>query len=234
MNIPTVLVCGILGISACRGITDEGAAVQQIALDFRHLAGAGAAPPDFVSVLEAIRLRTSVNGVENVQTLPLGQSDSTAVFDVSVQDGSVRFIVDVFSNNQTTLYVADTTLAVDADNFAVQIIPRPVNGVLVVWPRTPQPFTTVHDDLTRTAARWLIRNAGSSPLRWNVDSLASDGVLACRVFPQFESCTVPLLLAPSAVPDTVEVVFDDVPAGVNRSITFISSVGDASFATGIP
>lgn len=228
------LACGVLSAGACRGITDEGPGAQRIVLDLSRLVGGAAAPPDFVSVLDTARLRVGAGGTETSQALPLGQSDSTVTFEVTVPSGSVRFRLDVTSNNQMPLYVADTTVTIDADNFAVPIAPRAVNGVMVVWPRNP-PYDTTFFFRRRQVkvARWALRNAGSDSLQWNVDSSGTDGAAACFTLRE-TNCFFPQTLNPSLEPDTVIVVFDSIPPDSTRMITFTSTVGQASFATGVP
>ena len=237
MSIPALMACGILSAAACGGVTEEGPAAQRIVLNLSRLVGGAAAPPDFVSVLDTARLRIAAGGTETSQAQPLGQSDSTVSFDVTVLSGSVRFRLDVSSNNQTPLYEADTTVTIDADNFAVRITPRAVNGVMVVWPRNPT-YDTVRDPargLVFLRARWLLRNAGTLPILWNIDAKASNGVVQCTVYPRQENCEIPVTLnpAPLTAPDTVEVTFTT-PIRVARIITFTSNVGRARFATGIP
>jgi hypothetical protein len=243
MSIPALMTCGVLSAAACGGITEEGPGAQRLVFDLSRLVGGSAAPPDFVSVLATAGLRYGAGGTETSQVVPLGQSDSTVSFDVTVPSGSVRFRLDVLSNNQTPLYQADTTVTVDADNFAVRISPRAVNGVMVVWPRNPLyfQFTTATGRLTVT--RWLLRNAGNLPIQWRVDTVSSDGVFQCTAYPRQENCKIPLTLNPSTStenpttptePDTIEVVFTSPPAGPTRTITFTSNIGQASFATDIP
>lgn len=233
MSIRALLVCSILGVGACGDTTDAGSRPPQIVLDLHRLVVGAVPPPDFVSVLDTARLRVAAAGQEASQVVPLGQSEATATFDVTVPSGSVRFRLDVFSNNLTPLYVADTTVTVGADNFAIRIRPDTVNGVMVVWPRNP-PYTTSPASGLKSA-RWMLRNAGNLPLQWSVDTVASDGVFQCTVYPSQANCKVPLTLNPSppTTADTVEVVFASID-GPARIITFKSNVGQASFATGIP
>ena len=233
MSIPALIACSILTVAACGGVTEEGPPVQRIVFDLSRLVGGSAAPPDFVSVLGTAGLRIAAGGTETSQALPLGQSDSTVTFEVTVPSGSVRFRLDVLSNNQTPLYVADTTVTIEADNFAVRIAPHAVNGVMVVWPRSPAYDSTFFFRRRVKVARWALRNAGSDSLKWNVDSLASDGAAACFTFRR-ANCFFPQTLNPSLEPDTVVVLFDSIPPDSTRIITFTSNVGQASFATGIP
>jgi hypothetical protein len=216
-------------------MTDERSE-NRITLNLRSLVGGNAAPPDFVSVLDTAKLRVTAGTLDTTQVLPLEQSDSTAVFDVAVESDSARFRLDVLSNNLTLLYQADTTVAVNLDNFAVQITPRAVNGVLVIWPRNPRDtlFTDPDGGFFIMEQR-LIRNAGSIPLVWNVDSLASDPIFLCRVRPSQDlDCRTQHTLNPSPVPDTVEVFYPRNENSPTRIITFTSNVGQATFQTGIP
>lgn len=229
-----LLTVGLLGVGACRGMTDEGSGGHRITLDLRSLVGGIAAPPDFVSVLDTARLRITAGGLDSTQALSLGQSDSTAAFDVAVQSDSARFRLDVFSNNLTLLYRADTTVPI-VDNFAVQITPQPVNAVMVIWPRHP-PYDTTDSagDIFFIEARWQIRNAGPAPLLWRVDTLGTDYVLSCFVFPRQKPCLTQDTLLPSDLPDTVAVFFGIPDTAVGRTVTFTSNVGQATFETGIP
>jgi hypothetical protein len=221
-----------LAISACGGEgTGPGPGVARLTLDLHALVAAGAPIVDPVSVLDSAKLTISSASKENLQVVPLGLGDTSAVFDVSVEKGSVRFHLDILSTNQSLLYQGDASSTIDQDGFAVSMTPAPVNPVMVIWPRTP-PFG---QDGTLIIARWLLRNAGPDSLVWHVDSI--EGLQECsrlRGQPTFENCFAPQTTGSGTEPDTVVVFLLATGAGGPGTISFSSNTGDAVFATGLP
>jgi hypothetical protein len=233
LSLPGAAALGAaLAISACGGEgTGPGPGVARLTLDLHALVAGGAPIVDPVSVLDSAKLTIRSASKENVQVIPLGLGDTSAVFDVSVDKGSVRFHLDILSTNQTLLYQADAATTIDQDGFAVSMTPAPVNPVMVIWPRTP-PFGRDGDLII---ARWLLRNAGPDSLAWHVDS--TQGLLGCqrlRGAPAFENCFVQQTTGSGSEPDTVEVFLLATGAGGPGTISFSSNTGDAVFATGLP
>jgi hypothetical protein len=234
-----VALSWLTGVAACgQGVTEEGAGSARMVLDLRALVGTGAPIVDPITVLDTARLTVASEGDERRLALPLGQGDSTVSFDITAKTGEVRFTLDILSTNQTVLYQGDVTTTVDEDDFAVSITPQAVNPVMVIWPRIP-PFTQINfGNGTFFVARWLFRNAGPDTLRWFLDLERTDGVVDCTFFPSRPvdptTCLEQTFTVRSAEPDTVVVTFLPIGPGLTRTVTFMSEVGEASFATSVP
>lgn len=210
--------------------TGADARPSRITVDFLPLLGARAAD-DFITTFARVDLTIVSGNDQSTQTLPLGESDSTATFNVTLKPGPAAFRVRVFSNNDAELYSGSASTTVGQSDFSVSITPAAVNAVLLIVPRNPTLFPDP-DNVIR--AQFLLRNAGTQVLQWSVDFDASRGLIGCEVSTDFAGC-VDRSLDPSPSPIGVNVIFDpDVPESEWR-MTFTSpTVGTASFSPTIP
>lgn len=227
-------VAGVVGLTACNlGVTDSTSLHSRVVLDVRSIVGAQLAG-DFLSVVDSAHLTIASSGNALTLTRLLGPGASEATFNITVQPGSVRFTLDVISNNGMAVYRADTTITIDGD-FALDLTARAVNPVMVVYPAHAA-YTLVESESFRTYSTTLrVRNSGLDSLHWRVDSLVPrpQGVsYFCSVLPsQDDNCLNEL--AWSAGSDAAILVTFTMPDTVlfqpPQSLTFISQVG--SFTT---
>ncbi len=232
-----LVLCTTAGAAACgNNITDSATQHTRIVLDVRSLVGELAAANDFVSVLASANLTISSPDQQLTLTRQLGDNDSEATFDVAVQPGTVRFRVDVVSNNQTVVYQGDTTATIERDGFTVVVRLAATNAVMVISPRSPHADTVPGTGGNLDTLELLVRNAGSTPMRWLVD--AAQNALFCvpRSQPQ-ASCFGPDSLTLAAGGRDTAVMEFEIPVAslpTSRTLAFGSTVGRATVVVTIP
>jgi hypothetical protein len=235
-----LLALSAAGVAACsQGLTDSASRHSRVVLNVRSLLGA-VIGGDFLTVADTAHLTIASAGAERTLTQLLGPGDDETTFDVTVEEGTARFSVDVISSNGTPLYQGETSATIDADGFAVSITPQAINPVMVVFPRRPTfDTTTIQFDsffLREFDAVVRVRNAGLDTLRWRVDSLVQlpAGVAVFCFIPSFEEdCrTEQLWVGPTNV--DVHVGFRTPTTTVllpTQGIRFVSNVGTATLPT---
>ena len=228
----------IVGATACgQGVTDSGIRHSRVVLDVRSLLAAPLSG-DFVTVADTARLTISSGGTQTTQTRVLGPGEFETDFDVSVKSGAVTFGIDVISDSGTLLYTGETSATIDADGFAVTIIPQAVHAVMVVLPGRPifkdTVFTTGSAVFRISTDTLRVRNAGPDTLRWRVEApaLLPQGVsFSCAVLPgQDDNCLQELPWAPGR--ESAILLTFIRPNGtvfqIPQSIKFLSNVGSAT------
>ena len=166
------------------------------------------------------------------------------VFDVEVEEGEVTFEVVIRNAGGLALYQGATTTTIDADGFAVTIVPVPVNPVLVVSPRVIS-FTTTDNGEVRTHRFSLrVRNPGTDGLLWRVDSAGTlptfppfpqtPNTFTCRL-PTFDgvSCFVNRTWAHNQ-DEPVEITVTGEPNVFNNPISRIRFISDNSGTLTVP
>lgn len=221
-------------VIACANTSGPDEHVARLALSFRTATGTTLLAPDLLSVLGSARLTIASDKGTSTQSLTLGPSDTAAAFAISVPSGSVRFTVDVVSNNQTILFRGDTTATIDQDGFNVTVIPRAVAPFLVIGPRTPVVTVTDNGQIRFYRATWALANVGTDTLQWRVDSLSTPGATSCvaddvncfrtRAALRQSARIVQLFYTGALQPGPV----------VNRPITIQSNVGTITTTVPIP
>ena len=219
---------------ACANPSGPDEHVARLSLSFRSAAGASLLAADLLSVLGSARLTIASDKGTSTRSLTLGASDTAAAFAISVPSGSVRFTVEVVSNNQTVLFRGDTTATIDQDGFNVTVIPRAVAPFLVIAPKTPVVSFTDNGQVRSYRATWALANFGTDTLQWRVDSLATPGATSCvaddvncfRTRPALRQSArlVQLFYTGPSQPGPV----------VNRLITIQSNVGTITTTVPIP
>jgi len=234
------LALGIAGATACsQGLTDSASRHSRVVLDVRSIVGG-----DFLTVVDTAHLTIFSGGDEVTLTQLLGPGDDETTFDVTVNAGTVRFSVDIISNNGTPVYRGETSATIDADGFAVSIIPQPINPVMMVLPRRPTFDTTTvqfgNSLLRQYTATLRVRNPGLATLTWRVDSLVAlpqGASISCSAPSEDASCLESLPWA-AAKDETIFVTFSlpftpgtPPPQLPTQGIRFVSNVGSFTIPT---
>ena len=179
-------------LSTCSVFTDSRPGPVRVALHLGALAGAQQG--DFTSVMDRAELAiTDAVGTTQLSQ-PLDPGEFDPFFDVEVEEGQVTFATVVRNAAGTVLYQGETVTTVDADGFLVEIVPQPINPVMVAMPRRPAFVLADNGQEKRWTYPMRLRNAGTDSLTWRVDSqvaLPQGFRLTCRL-PTFDgvSCLV--------------------------------------------
>ena len=224
---PAAALLALATLAGC-AVDPPATTRASVSFDVRSLAS------DIVSVLGSARLTIESGGESSTSTRQLGGSDSLITFDVTVREGTARFLLDVLSNNQTLLYHADETETVAQDGFAVALTPQAVNPVLVVSPKNPAFFVFTTGSEQIAVALLRVRNAGPGQLRWNVARAAPDSVRTCILQSNEADCFNEQVWNPPRVIDSLAIAFRVTPGNKNRTIRFDSNVGQATFTVTLP
>jgi hypothetical protein len=234
----SVLAVPVLFLGAC-GLLDQSSRVSmQVAIVLGS--GVGLQPGDFTTVAERVDLSIASGDGEQALTRALGEGEFEASFDVTVDEGDATFAVDVVSNNGTLLFTGSTTAAIEADGFAVTVVPVAVNAVLLLAPRVAVFTRTQESDSREFVARMTVHNRGSAALTWRADSLVPlpVGVRMDCVLPNTDGlrCTPDQTTAPGRSQDID--LFVDVPFGIPQpasvTLRLVSPVGTLPVAAALP
>ncbi|WP_456425448.1 hypothetical protein [Rhodocaloribacter sp.] len=157
----------LLGCDAEAPTTLETTARSRIVLDVGSFrTGALRSRQPCLSTFDEIGLFVTMESGEEdffLRTLAPGASSET--FDVTVELGTVNFLVEIFSNTGATLYRGERSTEIVADGFSVSIPVTPVAPVLEVCPE----MLTLSPE-NRYSGTMEIFNKGIGTLAWTASN----------------------------------------------------------------
>jgi hypothetical protein len=174
------------GILACVDITHHERHSISLVLSFGNGGGTSNAVVDspFVSVIDSVSLSVAPAGGGTVAAYGahVNRGRKSIPFTVQLDRGTFTFSVSVQSKN-SVLFVGDTTIDIEADQFRVDLLVSPRAPVMVVAPDTT---TTLLDDGKSVVAHATVHNRGLDSLSWQLSSrpaIMANCPATCAAFP---------------------------------------------------
>jgi hypothetical protein len=162
--------CLSAAVVACVESTHYENNLVNLSLSITSTAAApsGVVDPPFVSVIDSVHLVvTPAGGGVLTYGKHVSRSEKSIAFDVQLDRGTFRFLVSVLSKSGSVLFVGDTTVVIDSDQFSLNLLVTPRRPVMVISPDTT---ITAFDDGKSAIARATVHNRGLDSLSWRLSS----------------------------------------------------------------
>ncbi len=176
-----VVVALLSLVGACMDLTDaspRGALAGSLVI-VSAAATTQLPPGPFVSVLDSLDVRATVNGKTVQRGKRLQRYDTSAVIPIELDAGSASVAIAILSNNGTTVFSGSGTGVVTTDGFQIPVRLSATQPIMVGLPdtlRTSGP----------SAGQFTVWNSGPSGLTWSVltvDTAITRCNVACTMTP---------------------------------------------------